>query len=338
MPRCNAPPRPGPARRRRASAARWGPRTAALALLAALVFGLGAIAAATRRSEVTSVPAARGAPRPGELVVRAAGRTLVEISTRRYAENGRVDSGRLRSLLAREFPDTASVSRRRARITYRYSLTATLARAVAAGPGGGMVSAVRTPVAAVVRAPVVKQALRNNCESAALEVLLATLGRRIDQRRLQQAFPRSGPRDPTGEAPQRIWGDPDRGYVGRPEGGGVAGGFGIYPGPVRDTARRFDVELDDLTGRPASALYDTLRSGRAVMAWIGLSAGPYGEWETPRGRRVKVNFGEHTVVVHGLRRDGRLLVSNPLHGTREIWTQRKFETLWTRLGRRALAT
>lgn len=74
------------------------------------------------------------------------------------------------------------------------------------------------------------------------------------------------------------------------------------------------------------------------MAWIGLSDGPYGTWTTPSGRTARVNFGEHTVVLHGITEDGQLIVSNPLRGTRERWTQPDFERLYGRLGRRSLAT
>ena len=72
------------------------------------------------------------------------------------------------------------------------------------------------------------------------------------------------------------------------------------------------------------------------MAWVGLSDGPYGEWRSPRGRNVRVNFGEHTVVLTGMRGDGRIRVVNPLEGTRELWTRQRFETMWARLGNRAL--
>jgi len=72
------------------------------------------------------------------------------------------------------------------------------------------------------------------------------------------------------------------------------------------------------------------------MTWIGLSDGPYVQWRTREGRRVTGNFGEHTVVLTGLR-GNRLAVNDPLDGRRKTWTKDKFELMWRRLGRRALS-
>lgn len=254
----------------------------------------------------------------------------------RYLTHGMLDRQALQASIARALPEAAAATRR-ARVIYRYDPQATSRRAAAVMRAGGTVAAVRRPIAARVVVPVLRQAQRNTCESAALQVLLASAGRNVDQRRLQVAFPRSGPPDPAAGGIERVWGDPDLGYVGRPDGGGTAGGFGIYPAPVQATARRFGVPLKNLTGKRPAAVYKTLLRGRAVMAWIGLSDGPYGQWRSPQGRDIKVNFGEHTVVLYGLRQDGRLEVSNPLRGTRELWTRTRFEAMWQLLGRRALA-
>ncbi len=72
------------------------------------------------------------------------------------------------------------------------------------------------------------------------------------------------------------------------------------------------------------------------MAWIGLSAGPYRTWPTPTGGRVIGNFGEHTVVLTGLRGD-TIELNDPLVGERTTWTKRDFERMWRRLDRRALS-
>jgi uncharacterized protein YvpB len=202
--------------------------------------------------------------------------------------------------------------------------------------GGGTVEVPERAVAAKARVPIVKQALRNNCETAALSMLLATRGRRVDQLKLQRQLPRSGPLDPQPGAELDLWGDPDKGFVGRPEGGGTSGGYGVYADPVRALARRHAVKLVDLSGGSARASYARLLSGRPVMTWVGLSEGPYETWRTPNGKRITGNFGEQTVVLTGIR-GGAVAVNDPLSGRRLTWTRRQFEQMWQRLGRRALA-
>ena len=240
--------------------------------------------------------------------------------------------------VSRNVPQQATIDRGPARITVRYARGAAVAAAMRTVSAGGDTRVRAIPISARVPAPVVKQERRNTCESAALHILMATIGKAVRQRTLQEALPTSGGLDPVVQNGVKIWGDPEVGYVGRPDGGGVAGGFGVLVGPVKQAASAFGVELEDLTGRSASVVYRRLLSGRAVMAWIGLSEGPYGAWTSPEGKPVKVNFGEHTVVLHGIDAQGNVEVSNPLEGTRERWTEDEFELLYDRLGLRALTT
>ena len=184
--------------------------------------------------------------------------------------------------------------------------------------------------------PVVKQVFRNNCETAALSMLLASAGVRVDQRVLQRLLPRSGPLDPI-IAPDGVWnwGAPDDGFVGRVRGGGTAGGFGVYQGPIRRLAARYDVALLNLTRRDVGDVVERLRAGRPVLAWIGLADGPYRRWRTPAGRLVSVNLGEHTVVLTGIR-GSTILVNDPLTGRTLQWSVAEFARRWALLGRRAL--
>lgn len=102
---------------------------------------------------------------------------------------------------------------------------------VTSGPRAPTALRVR-PAASRRRVPVVRQLLRNNCETAALSMLLAARGVNVHQLTLQRRHPRSGPLDPQRRGAGRlpIWGDPDRGFVGRANGGGTNGGFGVYQG------------------------------------------------------------------------------------------------------------
>lgn len=308
-------------------------RVAALVLVALLAAGAATVGGAVGSNERGGAEAETPAPKPLEF---AAGGKVV-LSLGHSDGQSAIGRSQIRRILASRLSERDVVRRRGARITYRYDVEATMRRAGSRLARGGRVRVARVPVAAQIAAPIVRQAQRNTCESAALEMLLASAGRRVGQERLQAALPRSGPLDPVEGPSGRTWGDPDRGYVGRPGGGGTAGGFGVFPAPVAATAARYGRELDDLSGASPRRVYERLLRGKAVMAWIGLSDGPYGEWRSPQGKRIRVNFGEHTIVLVGLTAGGELRVLNPLDGTSETWSRARFEEAWELLARRALA-
>jgi uncharacterized protein YvpB len=184
----------------------------------------------------------------------------------------------------------------------------------------------------------VRQVLHNDCEATALSMLLAAAGVRAGQLELQHRLPTSGPLDPEPVAGSSLfrWGDPERGFVGRPAGGGSEGGFGVYEPPIQRLAARFGINLVDLRGRRVTAVKAVVLAGRPVLAWVGLAAGPYLTWLTPSGRKITVNLNEHAVVLVG-GGPGYFLVDNPLSGERERWSDGLFSRRWKLLGRRALA-
>lgn len=299
-----------------------------------IALGLGAVwGAGSMAGQSQSTGALPSLPEP-QIVITRSGVTVLRINASSATRRSLTDA------LARKLPAQDVVRRGTAQIRVQYLRAKTAERALALQPVGGRIEASRRTISARMPAPAVKQERRNTCESAALHILLSAYGKPVSQSALQAALPVSGSPDPVdgvdGGLP--VWGDPDLGYVGRPDGGGVAGGFGVYPGPIIRVAKRFGVTLEDLSGRDAAAVYARLRQGRAVMAWIGLSDGPYARWTSPQGKAIRVNFGEHTVVLHGISANGTVEVSNPLEGTRESWTPAQFETLWNRLGHRAVAT
>ena len=299
--------------------------------LAAVLFGVVGFALAGRTD------GERGSGERDQVVLTSGGAELRRIDVSRFRRGDELSVPALADAVRQGLPRTQVVRKGPARLTFELDRNAA-AGAVARLEGGrGTIDVPRRAVASEITAPVVKQRLKNNCESAALSALLATAGIRKDQLALQRQFPRSGSLDPQGGGPTMVWGDPERGYVGRPEGGGVAGGFGVYEGPVAAVAARNGKRLQDVSGSSPAVVYRMLLEGRPVMTWVGLQDGPYGTWRSPEGRDVRVNFGEHTVVLFGMRRDGALQVMNPLSGAREVWTKQVFETMWARLDRRALA-
>jgi uncharacterized protein YvpB len=193
------------------------------------------------------------------------------------------------------------------------------------------------PLRTTIALRAVRQLLHNDCESTALSMLLAAAGVRVGQLRLQAGLPRSGPLDPQPVEGSGLfrWGDPERGFVGRPAGGGTEGGFGVYEPPVRALAARYGAHLLDLRGRSVAAVRSAVLAGHPVLAWVGLAAGPYLSWLTPSGRKITVDLNEHAVTLVGAG-PGYLLVNNPLTGRRERWSEALFSYRWKLLGRRAL--
>lgn len=296
--------------------------------IAALIFLLATVAAiAFLAVEVLGDDGER--PEQGLVTLAVAGQKPVQLS---LAKARLIAAGR-RPL---PVPATQVLARGSAEITYQLNRRGARRRIAAAAVDGGRVEIERRPVASRIKAPIVTQVYPNNCETAALEMLLATKGLRRDQLALQREIDRDGPLDPrTAADGTRIWGNPRYGFVGRAEGGGVAGGFGVYPKPVLRLARRF-TPAQNLSGLEPTDIYRRLLHGNAVLVWIGLSAGPYESWRGPRGEEVTVNFGEHTVLLRGLV-DGQLLVNDPLSGERLRWSKEEFEDKWDLLGRRAIS-
>ncbi|HSC20664.1 MAG TPA: C39 family peptidase, partial [Solirubrobacterales bacterium] len=125
------------------------------------------------------------------------------------------------------------------------------------------------------------------------------------------------------------------GFVGRADGGGPAGGFGVYQKPIRALARRHGLTMRELTGSPPSAVYAALLAGHPVLAWVALSEGPYASWVSPAGKPIQINYGEHAVVLTGVEGED-MQVNDPLSGERLVWTKQQFEQMWAGLGHRAL--
>ena len=210
------------------------------------------------------------------------------------------------------------------------------ARLDALGSGGGLVKVPEKTVSSRLVVPIIQQQFRNNCETAALSMLLASAGVAQDQVVLQEQVAKAEPLDPEiGAGGEEIWGDPNLGFVGRYDGGGPAGGFGVFQGPILDLASRF-ANPADLTEVKPEAVYRRLLAGHAVMTWIGLSDGPYSTWTSPAGKEVTVNFGEHTVLLTGIAGD-RVFVNDPIDGQKKVWTRDEFEAKWDLLGNRAIS-
>ena len=302
-------------------------RGIALVLVLVLLAGLGL--ALYRAADSANGPAKGSLPPSQAVALAADGELVARVGVTRAQRLGE-GAGTL-PVDARR-----TVRRGTAELTLEVDQVLLRERLGAVEGAGAVVSIPERVVASRAEVPILKQVFRNNCETAALSMLLASLGIEKDQRRLQDQIATAEPLDPQTNADgDRVWGDPNQGFVGRAPGGGPAGGFGVFEKPVLDLASRW-ADPVDLSGESPQAIYHSLRSGRAVMAWIGLSDGPYESWVSPQGEPITVNFGEHTVVLTGIEGD-RLYLNDPLDGLRKVWTKDEFEAKWDLLDRRAIS-
>jgi len=286
-----------------------------------VVLSFAAVVAACGSSSAAGTRSDSPAPRP--LAVYAGGKLIETLrpGQRRFRLPGRITARRGRATRSLAIP--LPLARRQVRqglATHR-----------------AIVNVAAAPLRTTIALRPVRQVLHNDCEATALSMLLAAAGHRVGQLRLQARLPRSGPLDPEPVAGSALfrWGDPERGFVGRPAGGGTDGGFGVYEPPIRALAARYGVPLVDLRGRSAAVVRHALLAGHPVLAWVGLAAGPYLSWLTPSGRKITVNLNEHAVTLVGAG-PGYVLVDNPLTGQRERWSDELFSYRWRLLGRRAL--
>lgn len=273
-----------------------------------------------------------GSTPPGVVRLELGGSTVARLSVPAAERPAAVEAA-LRAIPSRRVVRAAG-----ARIVWvvdRAAAAPALRRIAAAG--GGAFRVPERAVSSSIAVPLIPQSLRDDCEATALSMVLGYAGRPVDQLTLQRQLAHAEPLDPTtGPDGGEVWGDPSLGFVGRADGGGPAGGFGVYQRPVRALARRHGVAMAELTGARADRIYAALLAGRPVLAWVALSAGPYASWTSPAGRPIHVNYGEHAVVLTGVG-SGQVRVNDPLSGERLSWSKPDFERMWAGLGNRALA-
>ncbi len=205
-------------------------------------------------------------------------------------------------------------------------------RALAQAAAGSLASVVLTPrVTAIdLRLPVIKQAYRNNCETAALSMALRGVA---SQRTLQAALPQAVPLDPERSARGMVWGDPNAGFVGRVEGGG----FGVFEQPLVRLGARFDADVAAVRVTRFGSVLDRVRAGHPVVAWTGLGPSAPWNWRTPAGRRIAADHSHHTVVLAGIGPRG-VTVHDPWTGAASVVPAEALARGWERLGRRAVET
>jgi uncharacterized protein YvpB len=180
--------------------------------------------------------------------------------------------------------------------------------------------------------PVIRQTMALDCETAALQMGLATYGYNYSQDTL---FARETPdlRPPVMGPNHTVlqWGDPYTNFVGNVNGSDwTPTGYGVYYPVILKIAR--DIGLTNAyggEGMSAATIYQALSTGHAVEIWIETNwtrpgAGTWTAWD---GRTVRYSYAEHAVTLSGVS-STQVRVNDPLHGTQYWVSKATFETSW----------
>jgi uncharacterized protein YvpB len=192
------------------------------------------------------------------------------------------------------------------------------------------------PTVFTIAMPVYKQVMNLDCETAALQMALASLGHAYSQATLF-ADEHPDPRQPVMNPDRSVqrWGDPYAGFVGDVNGSDLAPtGYGIYYPVIVSIARAHGaVGATGGEGLSSASVYAALKAGRPVMVWVetGWERVRYpliGTWTSWDGRPIHYSLIEHTVTLSGVS-DTQVRVNDPWHAGSQYWISKSaFETSW----------
>lgn len=184
--------------------------------------------------------------------------------------------------------------------------------------------------------PVYKQAMALDCETAALQMALASLGHQFSQPELFQG---ENPDNtlPVMNADRSVkqWGNPYVRFVGNVNGTDLAPtGYGVYYPVILAVAQSHGAPAaTGGEGFSAASVYAALQRGRPVMVWVetGWERVRYpliGTWTAWDGRPIHYSLIEHTVTLSGVSAT-QVRVNDPWHAGSQYWIDKAdFETSW----------
>jgi uncharacterized protein YvpB len=208
----------------------------------------------------------------------------------------------------------------------------TVAPTVAPVPKVVPIAAPPPPTTFTIAVPVIKQTMVLDCETAGLQMGLATYGYSYSQATLF-AREHADLRPPVMGANHRVlqWGDPYANFVGDVNGSDwTPTGYGVYYPVILSMARNIGLtNAYGGEGFSAATIYDALRTGHAVEVWIETNwtrPGVY-TWTAWDGRGIGYSYAEHAVTLSGVS-PTQVRVNDPLHGTQYWISTATFETVW----------
>jgi uncharacterized protein YvpB len=206
-------------------------------------------------------------------------------------------------------------------------------------------SLVATPSAApttngivTIATPIYRQLRGLDCETAALQMALAALGRDYTQDQLIAMQPAPDTRTPVmgpvvnGNKTVLQWGNPYKQFVGNIDGADwIPTGYGVYYPPLVSVAQSHGApNAYGREGFSASEIYAALAAGHPVMAWVetGWMKAYVGTWTAWDGTRIRYSLLEHTVTLSGVSAT-QVRVNDPWRSGSQYWFDKaQFERSW----------
>jgi uncharacterized protein YvpB len=166
-----------------------------------------------------------------------------------------------------------------------------------------------------------------SCEARAACDLLAAHGIRVPEDEFLERLPRSD--------------DPERGFVGDPDGPGgrlPPEPYGVHAPPVAATLRSFGLDARLERGRDLAWLREETRAGRPVLVWITSGCRPGRRERVPlrEGRDASAVRWEHAVLVVG-ESPGRVTYLDPAWGETRTVDDAEFDASWALFDRVAIS-
>ena len=205
-------------------------------------------------------------------------------------------------------------------------------------------AAVATPSGVVTIAmPVYKQLRGLDCETAALQMALAAVGRSYTQNQLIAMQPAPDTRGPimgpvvNGHKTVQQWGDPYKQFVGNIDGADwIPTGYGVYYPPLLSLVQShgFPNAIGGEgagNGWTASKIYAAVAAGHPVMAWVetGWMSAYVGYWTTFDGtKKIRYSLIEHVVTLSGVS-PTQVRVNDPWKSGSQYWfSKAAFQASW----------
>ena len=171
-----------------------------------------------------------------------------------------------------------------------------------AGPGTSHHGVCHFQTAVYLKAPLIRQSMRLDCESAALTVALQTKHIALTQSWVFSELPKETRSAVVSRQRPVTWGDPYAAFVGNVQGSeSNYTGYGVYWPPIAAVAVRAGVTAIGHTGWTLTEIELQVRMGNPVVVWTNynFAYSRTSTWRAWDGRVIPYTNEEHTVTVIG---------------------------------------